>query len=97
MHILILVTHIISMSASLLFMAGAIGLALFGVRASVKIATTGMIATIGGFVTGGLLLLSAPLTFQCAVLAAYLLAMVGLYRYGFGMGRVENARLVRNV
>jgi hypothetical protein len=95
MHTLILVTHIISMSGSLLLMAVAISLALFGVKASVKTATGGMMLTLSGFISGGLLLLSAPLSFQCVTLTAYLLAMGVVYRYGFGMGRIENARLVR--
>lgn len=95
MHTFILVTHIISMSLSLLLMTSAIGLALFGVKNSVKIATIGMIATVSGFFTGGALLLGAPLTIQCATLTAYLLGMVVVYRFGFGLGRIEKARLVR--
>lgn len=97
MYILILLTHIVSMSAALLLMSGAVGMALFGARSSVKVASVGMIATISGFLTGAVLLFAEPLPAQCALLAAFLVAMAGLYRYGFGMGRVENARLVRGI
>ena len=97
MYTIILLTHIFSMIASLALMASAVGLALFGVRSSVKLASLGMITTISGFLTGAILLLSSPLSFQCIVLTAYLAGTVALYRYGFGMGRVENARLVRGI
>ncbi len=97
MHTAILLTHIISMIASLALMGSATAMALFGLRASIRIATIGMITTTTGFFAGGLLLLSAPLSFQCVTLTSYLLAMVMLYRYGFGMGRIENARLVRGI
>lgn len=96
MHTFILVTHILSMSLSLLLMTGAIGMALFGVKSSVTAATIGMVMTVSGFVTGSLLLLGSPLTMQCVTLTAYLLVMVVVYRFGFGMGHVENARLVRS-
>lgn len=97
MYTFILITHIISMSLSLLLMTGAIGLALFGVKSSVKTATVGIIMTISGFITGGMLLLGSPLTMQCVTLAVYLLGMAAVYRFGFGMGRIESARLVRSI
>ncbi len=96
MHTFILVTHILSMSLSLLLMTGAIGMALVGMKSSVKTASIGIVATVSGFVTGGMLLLGSPLTMQCVTLTAYLLVMVGVYRFGFGMGHIENARLVQS-
>lgn len=77
-------------------MSGALAMGLAGKKAAVTVATFGEVFTVFGGLTGALLLLDSPLTIQCATLTAYLFAMTVLYVVGFGMGTVEDARLVRN-
>ena len=95
MYSLILMFHVATMIMSLVLMGGAIGMALFGQQSSVKVANVGMVATLSGIVSGAVLLLAVPLSFKCLTLTAYLIGMVLLYRYGFGMGNIKNARLIR--
>ena len=95
MYTILLVTHIVMMIASMGLMSGAIVLGLFGKHSAVTTATVGEIATVMGGLTGTLLLLGAPLSIQCALLAAYLIAITALYVFGFGMGHADDARFVR--
>lgn len=96
MHTFVLITHIITMVASLALMGGALGLGLFGRRSAAATATVGMIVTLIGVLSGGILLLGAPLSIECAILTAYLLAATGLYVFGFGMGQADEARFIRS-
>ena len=92
----VLVTHIITMIASMGLMGGAIVLGIFGKRSAATTATIGMVITLFGVMAGAILLLGAPLSIQCAILTAYLLAATGLYVFGFGMGHADDARLIRS-
>lgn len=95
MHITLLVIHIVGMIASIGLISGALAFGFAGKRAAARIATVGMGATaIGGF-AGIVLLLSAPLTMKCAILTAYLLSVIALYKFGFAMGNADRARFIR--
>lgn len=95
MHTLLIVTHIGMMVASLLAMAGALSLGFFGKSVAVRFASIGFYASIVGFVSGGALLFGSILSFECALLTAYLLATTILYHVGFGFGDAKYARFVR--
>ncbi len=95
MHTLILITHITMMVSSMALMGSALLFGVVGKKSAARVATAGQVATVIGGIGGGLLLLGAPLSFECALLTAYLLAMTALYVYGFGMGNAQNARLIR--
>lgn len=84
------------MIISMALMSGAIGLGIFGKQLAVKVASIGMSATLVGFASGLLLMLDAPLTLKCAMLASYLVAVTAVYWYGYGFGRSERARFVRH-
>lgn len=96
MSTLLLTTHIVAMSASLFLMGGAVVQALRGRKSAIRLATSGMVATTIGAVTGAIMLLFAPLMLQCALLTVYLIATTLLYTYGFGSGFADNARLIRH-
>ena len=95
MHFVLLTIHISAMISSLIIMPAAVALALRGTRASVKLATTGIMFTAVGFVSGVVLLLSAPLLAECVILTSYLAAMVAVYALGFAWGNEPKARLLR--
>lgn len=97
MHAIILTIHIIMMVSSLALMGGALAFGLFGRKSAVIIATFGEVVTILGSLMGIILLLGAPLSIQCATLTAYIAGMTALYVFGFGMGDVENAKLIRKI
>lgn len=94
MHTEIIIIHVASMLASLVVMPTAIALALRGITSSVKVATAGISLTGIGFVSGAVLLFDAPLFAECAVLTAYLGAMIVVYAYGFAWGVESKARLL---
>lgn len=95
MYTTLLIVHILGMIASIGLMSGALVFGAFGKHVAARIATVGMGATaIGGF-AGIVLLLSAPLTMKCAILTAYLLTTIALYKFGFAMGDADRARLIR--
>lgn len=96
MHTIVLVTHIVMMIASLGLMSLSIALGLFGKRSAAITATIGEAATLIGGLSGVILLLDAPLSFQCATLTAYLIGVTSLYVFGFGMGNADEARLIRD-
>ncbi|MDB5176483.1 MAG: hypothetical protein JWN75_151 [Candidatus Saccharibacteria bacterium] len=96
MHILLVIIHVTMMIASMALMISAVGLGLAGKNIAATIASIGFISTIVGFVSGGILLLGAPLSIQCAVLATYQLAATLLYHFGFAFGDAKNARLIRS-
>lgn len=95
MHTTLLTVHIISMIASMIVMSGAVLVALLGKRVAIEMASVGMVATFLGFASGLAMILDTPLSIQCAGLTAYLLAVTVLYHVGFGFGRIEKARLVK--
>jgi ABC-type uncharacterized transport system ATPase subunit len=97
MHTLLVVTHVISMILSMGLMAGAIGLGLFGKNAAAKTATVAYILSVAGFTSGLILLMGAPLTIECALLAGYLAIATVLYRYGFALGNPADARFIRQL
>lgn len=76
-------------------MASAIFLGLQGKTAAVRVATLGTTLSFAGVAAGVLMLLSSPLSIECAILTAYLVAMMALYKIGFGFGNIKNARLVQ--
>ncbi len=92
---LLLSVHIFCMVGSLGLMMCAGVLALCKVRASVTVATLSMVFTAIGSVSGGILLLFAPLSIKCVLLTMYLIVMLMVYRYGFGMGDAKKAKLLR--
>jgi hypothetical protein len=96
MHTILLVTHIVSMILSLALMAGAIGFGIFGKNSAAQIASTGMIATTIGALTGATLLFFAPILSECIILTAYLATVTGLYIFGFGAGIADKARFIRS-
>lgn len=95
MYTTILTVHIISMIASMVVMSGAVIVAILGKKFAVDMASFGMIATFFGSASGIAMLLDAPLSIQCAGLTAYLVAVAAIYHVGFGFGRIEKARFVR--
>lgn len=95
MHFILLTIHITAMISSLIIMPTAVALALRGIRASVKFATTGMMFTSVGFGSGVILLLDAPLLSECVILTSYLAAMIAVYAFGFAWGNAPKARLLR--
>jgi hypothetical protein len=96
MHTVIILVHVIAMVSSLSLVGSAVGLGLLGKRIAGVLATLGLGATaVGGF-SGILLLLDAPLSLQCALLTGYLAAVTLVYVYGFAMGDVDRARLIRS-
>lgn len=97
MYTIILITHIVMMVSSLVLMSGAIGMALFGKKSAAHVATAGQAVTSVGAIAGVLLLVGAPLSFQCAALTAYLILTTTLYIFGFGAGDIRHARLFRSV
>lgn len=94
--VIILAVHILAMMLSLALMAGAVVFGLAGKRFAASLSSYGMIATAIGGLSGGLLLLSAPLPLQCVELSLYLVAMTALYVFGFAMGDADDARLIRS-
>jgi len=96
MHTLLVTLHVIAMIASLALMSSAVLLGLFGKHAAAATATIGMVVTAAGTFAGGLLLLGAPLSIQCALLTGYLAAVSALYVFGFAMGNAKEARLIRS-
>jgi hypothetical protein len=96
MYTILLIVHIASMIASLALMSSALIMGMYGKDAAARVATVGMMATTTGGASGTVLLIDAPLSFKCALLTAYLLSITMLYIFGFGMGRVNNARLIRH-
>lgn len=97
MHTLLIITHIIAMSLSIGMMTIAVELGLIGKNVAAKIATGGFFASVVGFITGIGLLFGSPLSVECALLTAYLLAATLLYRYGFALGDARRARLIRQL
>lgn len=95
MYVMLIVVHVVAMIISLVLMPAAILLALRGVHASLKVATAGIVTTGVGFFAGMLLLLSAPLLSECAILTSYLLAMIAVYAFGFGWGVESRARFLK--
>lgn len=96
MHTSLLLIHIVAMIASLGLMSTAIATALFGKKVAVRIATIGLLTTVTGFVTGTVLLLQAPVLSRCAILTAYLVAVIAVYGYGFGWGNATKAIFLRD-
>jgi hypothetical protein len=96
MHTLFVIIHVASMVTSLGFMATALLMGFFGKKAAATIATFGAVMTASGGISGVFLLLSAPLSMECALLTIYLITMSALYIFGFNMGYAENARFIRN-
>ncbi len=95
MHIALILTHVTFMIGSLLLMPTAILLAIRGIRASLPLATCGVVAASIGFVTGIVMLLTDPLLTECIILTAYLVAMISVYAVGFGWGVASRARLLK--
>ncbi len=95
MQLALIGVHVTAMIVSLLLFPLAIGLAMKGIRLSLKIATGGFVATGVGFFAGIILLASKPLLSSCAILTAYLLAMIAIYAVGFGWGLAPKARLLK--
>jgi len=95
MHTTFVIIHISAMIASMVLMVSAVGFGLSGKHIAARIATIGYVTTVGGIAIGGILLLGAPLSIQCALLTAYLLSVTVLYHFGFAFGDAENARLIR--
>jgi hypothetical protein len=83
------------MIASLVLMPTAILMAVRGVRASLKVATTGTATTAAGFIFGAILLLDSPVLSECIVLTSYLVSVIVIYAVGFGWGIETKARLLR--
>lgn len=77
-------------------MSAALGMGVFGKKAAATLATIGEIATVLGALTGVILVLDAPLSIQCALLTAYVVAMTSIYVFGFGMGNAEESRFIRS-
>lgn len=96
MHTVFIVIHVTAMITSLTLMSVAVALGLFGKRLAAVVATGGTIATIVGGATGMTLLFEAPLSVECALLTAYLLAIAAVYIFGFAMGDADRARLIRS-
>ena len=92
--VLILI-HVAAMVGSLVVMPAAVGMTFFKRRESVHVATVGMVLTTIGFITGLIMLFDNPLSIQCALLTGYLLAITGLYAWGFGWGSVPKAKLLK--
>lgn len=96
MHTVLILTHITCMVASLLLMPTAVALAMRGIRASMTVATNGLLATGIGFITGIILLFDAPLLTECVILTSYLVAVIAIYAFGFGWGVESKARLLKS-
>ncbi len=97
MNIILIAFHISAMVLSLVLIAGAVLLALNGVKRSMYFAH-GSIVTAGiGLVAGIILLFSSPVLSKCIVLSVYLVAMIAIYGYGFGWGKQSKARLFQSV
>jgi hypothetical protein len=94
---IVLIMHIVAMMLSLALMAGAVAVGLAGKRFAAQLSSYGMVATVVGGLSGGVLLLAAPLPIQCVELSLYLVAMTALYVFGFAMGDAEEARLIRSI
>lgn len=92
----IIIIHSIAMAASLTLMGAAVGLGIFGKKSAATLATGSVAVTFIGGVSGFALLLSAPLSVECAALTAYLVAIATLYVSGFAMGDARSARLIRS-
>lgn len=95
--IIALTIHIVAMVLSLALMGGAVVLGLAGKRFAAMLSSYGMIMAAIGGLSGGVLLLAAPLPIQCVELSLYLVAMTALYVFGFAMGDADDARLIRTV
>lgn len=96
MELTILSLHILTMSASILFMITAVLFGLFGIKAASHIASIGTVATLVGGITGFVLLLDYPLSVKCVLLSMYVCGVAALYVYGFGAGKSAHSRLIRN-
>lgn len=95
MYTTLLVIHIIGMIASIGLMSGALLLGVAGKTSSARVASVGIGVTIVGTFAGIVLMLSAPLTMKCAILTAYLLSVVAIYKFGFASGNADKARFIR--
>ena len=96
MHTLLVIIHASAMVVSFGLMSGALILGFLGKKIAAFAATLATIGTAIGGVSGVILLLGAPLSWQCATLTAYLIIMSALYIFGFGMGIADDARLIRS-
>ena len=92
---MIITVHVVAMIASLVLMTLAVAMGLLGKRSAATVANVGVIATFVGGLSGIGLLIDAPLSLQCALLTAYLLAIIALHVFGFAMGDADRARLIR--
>lgn len=97
MYVGLVALHVVSMIASLVLTSAAVAFALRGVRRSVSVAAIGTVLAVIGFTTGTILLLRAPILSECAILTSYLLAVIVLYKFGFGWGVESRARLLKKV
>ena len=95
MHAVIVVIHVVAMIASIGLMSLAVVAGLFGKKIAALLANLGLAVTVVGGLSGTVLLLGAPLSLQCAILTAYLSAVVALHIFGFAMGDADKARLIR--
>lgn len=95
MFTVLIAVHVFGMVASLFALPLAIAMALFGARVSVKLASVGVVLAGIGFTTGVALMMQAPVFSECALLTAYLAAMIAIYGAGFAWGDASKARLLR--
>lgn len=87
--------HVISMTASIVFVSGAFIFGFLGKKSATLLSSIGTVtALIGGF-SGFLLLATQPLSFKCLLLSLYLVVEIGIFVYGFGAGNSTRARLIR--
>ena len=84
------------MILSMGLMSVAIAMGLFGKAFAARMATFGFVASVTGFISGGVLLFGSVLSIECALLTSYLIGATILYHLGFAFGDATRARLIRN-
>lgn len=87
MHTVLLSFHVVGMSLSLLLLLVAVGLKAVKHQSARRFVSAGAIATALGYVSGMVLLLSAPVASKCLMLTAYVVLFGLVYRYGFFSSR----------
>jgi hypothetical protein len=80
MHTTILVTHIITITGSLILVMIATALSLLRNKRALIVARSSAVATALGVISGAVLLISSPLPSLCIELTAYLIGFTVFYR-----------------
>ena len=81
MHTIILVTHIITISSSLILVMIATALSILRSKRALIVARSSAAATVFGVISGMTLLVYTPLPSLCIELSVYLIAFTVFYRY----------------